>query len=60
MVCDFVFVKYLRWLFILEKEKRKKKEDKKEGKKMFKVAVEKSAVLCCANHSWTDCIALTD
>lgn len=27
---------------------------------MFKVAVEKSAVLCCANHSWTDCIALAD
>lgn len=36
------------------------KNGKKVGKKMFKVAVEKSAVLCCANHSWTDCIALTD
>lgn len=27
---------------------------------MFKVAVEKSAVLCCANRSWTVCIALAD
>lgn len=41
-------------------KKKKKGNGKKEGKKMFKVAVEKSAVLCCANHSWTDCIALTD
>lgn len=33
---------------------------KERGEENVKVAVEKSAVLCCANHSWTDCIALTD
>lgn len=60
MVCDFVTmcVKYLRWLFGLKKKDKRKREE--EGKKMFKVAVEKSAVLCCANRSWTDCIALAD
>lgn len=32
----------------------------RRGEENVKVAVEKSAVLCCVNHSWTDCIALAD
>lgn len=31
MVCDFVCVKYLRWLFILKKDK--KKRERKRGRK---------------------------
>lgn len=57
MVCDFVCVKYIPSHLFWNKDKKKKT---KRGEENVKVAVEKSAVLCCANHSWTDCIALAD
>lgn len=58
MVCDFVFVKCIYSCLFWKKNKRK--NWKERGEENVKVAVEKSAVLCCANHSWTDCIALAD
>lgn len=41
-------------------EKKTEKNWKERGEENVKVAVEKNAVLCCANRSWTDCIALAD
>lgn len=50
-----VCVKYIVVCF----EKRTRKMERR-GEENVKVAVEMSAVLCCANHSWADCIALAD
>lgn len=57
MVCDFVTMCEIYSCLFWKKDKKNWKE---RGEENVKVAVEKSAVLCCANHSWTDCIALAD
>lgn len=42
-------------------EKGQKERGEERGEENVNLAVDgKSAVLCCANHSWTDCIALAD